>query len=60
MVTPSVEYSELTINRLYGATLASFAVASGSFFIRTNDNLYRIGGFGSGFSICPLIGLQGA
>jgi len=43
VVAPGAEYRELAINRLDGATLASLAVASGSFFIRTDDHLYRIG-----------------
>jgi outer membrane protein assembly factor BamB len=44
VVAPGADYRELAINRLDGATLASLAVASGSFFIRTDDHLYRIGG----------------
>jgi len=44
VVAPGNSYQELAVNELDGATLASPAVASGSFFIRTGTHLYRIGG----------------
>lgn len=44
VVAPGNSYLELAVNELDGATLASPAVAAGSFFIRTGTHLYRIGG----------------
>ena len=44
VLEPGPVYQELATNRLAGTTLASMAVANGSFFIRSHDHLYRIGG----------------
>lgn len=43
VLAPGTTYSELAINQLDGSTLASMAVADGSFFLRTSTHLYRIG-----------------
>ncbi len=43
VVAPGTVYRQLATNRLDGVTLASMAVANGSFFIRTHGHLYRIG-----------------
>jgi outer membrane protein assembly factor BamB len=42
VITPGREFRRLAVNRLEGATLASMAVSSGSFFIRSQSDLYRI------------------
>jgi outer membrane protein assembly factor BamB len=42
-IAPSTEFRVLATNHLDGATLASMAVSAGSFFIRSDRNLYRIG-----------------
>jgi outer membrane protein assembly factor BamB len=44
VITPGREFKRLATNRLDGATLASMAVSGGSFFIRSQSHLYRIGG----------------
>lgn len=44
VIAPGAELRVLATNRLDGTTYASMAVSSGSFFIRTDRNLYRIGG----------------
>ena len=43
VVTPGREFRQIASNRLEGATLASMAVANGTFFIRSDTHLYRIG-----------------
>ena len=43
VIEPGRTFSRLAVNTLDGATLASMAVSSGSFFIRTDRHLYRIG-----------------
>ena len=43
VITPGTEFTLLATSELDGATLASPAVADGSFFIRTESHLYRIG-----------------
>jgi outer membrane protein assembly factor BamB len=43
VVAPGREFQVLARNVLDGVTLASPAVSGGSFFIRSNTNLYRIG-----------------
>jgi outer membrane protein assembly factor BamB len=42
VIAPGREFRRLATNRLDGATLASMAVSSGSFFIRSDTHLYRI------------------
>ena len=42
VVTPGPTFEAVAVNALDGATLASIAVASQSFFIRTATHLYRI------------------
>ena len=42
VITPGQTYQQVAINVLDGPTLASMAVASQSFFIRTATHLYRI------------------
>ena len=42
VIAPGTTYSELAVNQLDGSTLASMAVADGSFFLRTDSHLYRI------------------
>ena len=42
VIAPGTTYSELAVNQLDGSTLASMAVADGSFFLRTESHLYRI------------------
>jgi outer membrane protein assembly factor BamB len=42
VIAPGPEFRVLATNRLDGATLASMAVADGSFFIRSSSHLYRI------------------
>jgi outer membrane protein assembly factor BamB len=44
VIAPGAEFGVLATNRLDGTTYASMAVSSGSFFIRTDRSLYRIGG----------------
>ena len=44
VIAPGREFRRLASNRLDGATLASMAVSGGSFFIRSDSHLYRIGG----------------
>jgi outer membrane protein assembly factor BamB len=44
VLAPGREFKRLAVNRLDGATLASMAVSNGSFFIRSQSHLYRIGG----------------
>jgi outer membrane protein assembly factor BamB len=48
VIEPGTTFRQVATNRLDGATLASIAVASGSFFIRSDRALYRIGGKTSG------------
>jgi outer membrane protein assembly factor BamB len=43
VLAPGKEFRVLATNKLDGATLASIGVSGGSFFIRTDRNLYRIG-----------------
>ncbi len=43
-IAPGREFKVLARNTLEGATLASIAVSGGSFFIRSDTHLYRIGG----------------
>ena len=43
VIAPGTEFTLLATSELDGATLASPAVADGSFFIRTESHLYRIG-----------------
>jgi outer membrane protein assembly factor BamB len=43
VLAPGKEFRLLTRNTLDGSMLATLAVAGGSFFIRTDSNLYRIG-----------------
>lgn len=43
VIVPGKEFKALATNQLDGQTLASFAVARGSFFIRSQTHLYRIG-----------------
>jgi outer membrane protein assembly factor BamB len=42
VIAPGREFQRLAVNRVEGATLASMAVSSGSFFIRSHTHLYRI------------------
>jgi outer membrane protein assembly factor BamB len=42
VIAPGVEFRTLATNTLDGATLASIAVADGSFFIRSDKHVYRI------------------
>ena len=42
VVEPGIEFRALSTNRLDESTLASMAVSSGSFFLRTSGHLYRI------------------
>jgi outer membrane protein assembly factor BamB len=42
VITPGPTFQQVAVNALDGATLASMAVASQSFFIRTGTHLYRI------------------
>lgn len=42
VIAPGREFRRLATNRLEGSTLASMAVSSGSFFIRSHTHLYRI------------------
>ena len=44
VLTPGTTYTEVAVNQLDGSTLASMAVADGSFFLRTDSHLYRIDG----------------
>ena len=43
VIAPGKEFRRLATNTLDGATLASIAVSNGSFFIRSDSHLYRIG-----------------
>ena len=43
VINPGPTFQQVAINALDGAALASMAVASQSFFIRTATHLYRIG-----------------
>ncbi|PWT80468.1 MAG: pyrrolo-quinoline quinone [Blastocatellia bacterium] len=43
VIAPGTEFRKLAVNRLDGETLASIAVSNGSFFIRSDHYLYRIG-----------------
>ena len=43
VIAPGREFQVLARNQLDGFTLASMAVADGSFFIRSHSHLYRIG-----------------
>lgn len=43
VIEPGTEFKQLATSELDGASLASPAVADGSFFIRTEGHLYRIG-----------------
>jgi len=42
VIAPGKEARRLAMNKLDGGLLASIAVASGSFFLRTDTALYRI------------------
>ena len=42
VITPGREFKELARNQLDGQTLASLAVADGSFFVRSQTHLYRL------------------
>ena len=42
VIAPGREFRRLSVNRLDGSTLASMAVSSGSFLIRSHTHLYRI------------------
>jgi outer membrane protein assembly factor BamB len=42
VIAPGKTFQKLAVNELDGATLASMAVARGSFFIRSLTHLYRI------------------
>ena len=42
VISPGKTFNKLAINQLDGITLASMAVSSGSFFVRTHSHLYRI------------------
>jgi outer membrane protein assembly factor BamB len=42
VVAPGKEFRKLATNTLDGSTLASMAVSAGSFFIRTDTQLYRL------------------
>jgi outer membrane protein assembly factor BamB len=42
VITPGATFHQIALNPLDGSTLASMAVASQSFFIRTATHLYRI------------------
>jgi outer membrane protein assembly factor BamB len=44
VIAPGREFRRLAVSRLDGATLASMAVSSGSFFIRSHTHIYRISG----------------
>jgi outer membrane protein assembly factor BamB len=44
VISPGTTFRRLTVNILDGPALASMAVGSGSFFIRTATHLYRISG----------------
>jgi outer membrane protein assembly factor BamB len=43
VIAPGTTFRRLATNTLDGATLASMAVSAGSFFIRTDTHVYRIG-----------------
>jgi len=43
VLAPGRTFQKLATNELDGAMLASMAISDGSIFIRTNNNLYRIG-----------------
>jgi outer membrane protein assembly factor BamB len=43
VIAPGREFRRLAASQLDGATLASMAVSQGSFFIRSDSHLYRIG-----------------
>ncbi|RPH62013.1 MAG: pyrrolo-quinoline quinone, partial [Acidobacteria bacterium] len=43
VVAPGKAFQKLATSQLDGAMLASMAVSGGSFFIRTDSHLYRIG-----------------
>jgi outer membrane protein assembly factor BamB len=47
VLKPGTTFERLAVNVIEGPALASMAVASGSFFIRTATHLYRVGGSGS-------------
>jgi outer membrane protein assembly factor BamB len=42
VITPGREFRRLAANSLDGGLLASMAISSGSFFLRTDSHLYRI------------------
>ncbi len=44
VIAAGKDFQRLATNRLEGATLASMAVSDGSIFIRSESDLYRIGG----------------
>jgi outer membrane protein assembly factor BamB len=44
VIAPGRTYRRLAVNTLDGSTLASIAVSNGALFIRSDRNLYRIGG----------------
>jgi outer membrane protein assembly factor BamB len=44
VIAPGKEFRRLAVNTLDGTTFASIAVSQGTFFIRSDSHLYRIGG----------------
>lgn len=44
VIAPGKEFRKLAVNSMNAQTLASIAVSGGSFYIRTAEHLYRIGG----------------
>ena len=44
VLAPGRTFQKLAVNELDGATLASMAVARGSFFIRSHTHLYKLAG----------------
>jgi outer membrane protein assembly factor BamB len=44
VIAPGKQFQKLAVNALSAQTLASIGVSGGSFFIRTSQHLYRIGG----------------
>ncbi|HZO57519.1 MAG TPA: PQQ-binding-like beta-propeller repeat protein [Bryobacteraceae bacterium] len=44
VLAPGKQFQKLAVNALSAQTLASIGVSGGSFFIRTSQHLYRIGG----------------
>ncbi|MEP7367134.1 MAG: PQQ-binding-like beta-propeller repeat protein [Acidobacteriota bacterium] len=44
VIAPGKEFQKLAVNAMNAQTLASMAVSGGSFYVRTSQHLYRIGG----------------